>query len=151
MASGPDPSDDFVRRFARLEEEVRKLRIRPKAHTETKTYIVGGDIDTGLYVPPVFINVDPDEESPEWKRLVSFHGILATGEISVRWELNGDVVVDSHVIDDTGSTGGTAADVRDYLDPDPPPLLIGENWLQVVVESGTGTELSATFTIITGR
>lgn len=69
MASGAGPSHDFVKRFERLEGQVRDMRVRPKAHTETKTFIVGGDIDNGLYVPPVFLNTNPDEESPEWKRI----------------------------------------------------------------------------------
>lgn len=150
MATGAGPSQDFVRRFERLEEHVRMLRIRPKAHTETKTFIVGGDIDSGLYVPPVFLNVNPDEESPEWKRLLSFHGILETGSIVAHWELNGDTVVDNHAITTTGSTGGTSTDIETFLSAELPEL-DGENWLRLIVDSGTGTNLAAAFTIVTGR
>lgn len=151
MASGAGPSHDFVKRFERLEGQVRDMRVRPKAHTETKTFIVGGDIDNGLYVPPVFLNTNPDEESPEWKRIVSFHGILQTGSIVVHWELNGVTVVPGHAITSTGSTDGESADIIAYYGSLPELVDGGENWLQVIVDSGSGANLAAAVMMVTGR
>lgn len=146
MAANPGARKNFVERYARDQERARLARIRPRRRTETKTFIIGGDIDTGLYIPPVFLNLDPEDDTGEWKRLVSCHGILETGSILVSWDLGEDTVLSGHEITTTGSTGG---DIEAFFGS--VPEIVPESWLQPTVYSGSGTNLSLAFTVITGR
>lgn len=148
MARSP-ASPDILDQIRRLREEVRQLRLAVRPHAETKTFIVAGDIEFGLWIPPVLINANPDQESPETKRLLSFHGSVRTGSITLDWYLNEELLLAGHAVSTSGSTGGTSDDlIAAYGEL---PLLRGENWLRVAIASGTAADLAAAFTVITGR
>ncbi len=125
------------------QEQQRAKRIKPIRHCETKTFIVGGDITAGLYIPPVYLRFNVDDESPEWKRIVLFDGILRTGAITVNWELDGTVILNGMEIDTAGSTFGV-------LD-NPIDVTYGAHWLRVVPVDGEGEDLSAAYAATTGR
>jgi hypothetical protein len=140
---------DIVQRIIDVERVVDQLKQRARHHTETKTFIVGGEVTSSITVPPAVVNVNPDGQSAETKRLISFHGIATTGSLDVYWKLNGTTILTGHTIDTTGSTGGTRADL--LTGHGSLPLLTGENWITLVINTGTATDISAGFTVVTDR
>jgi hypothetical protein len=88
--------NDFIKRFERLEERVRKLEIRLKSHTETKTFLVPGSISTSMYVPPFWVGMDPDGDHPEVKRIYAYRGVLRAGTCTVSWLINGVQIGPDH-------------------------------------------------------
>jgi hypothetical protein len=148
MGRSPQPRG-LLQRILDAERDVTALKRLARHHTETKTFIVGGTVDSSLIVPPVLVSVNPDDQSPETKRLIAFHGITTTGTIDVFWQLNGSTVLTGHTLDSAGSTGGTRADLLAGFGS--LPILQGENWLTLVIASGTATDISAGFTIVTDR
>ncbi len=119
---------------------------------------------SSITVPPALVVVNPvvvgnfpvDPLNPnagyaisETKRLISFHGICTTGSVDVYWKLNGTTILTGHLITATGSTGGTRADL--LAAHGSLPLLTGENWITLVINTGTATDLSAGFTVVTGQ
>jgi hypothetical protein len=99
MARNPGADNDGIRPAIRQRERVRGLRIRPRGHAETKTFLVGGDITTGMYIPPFFAAVNPHDEDgdnawpnmPEFKTIYRLRGILNTGLVTIEWTLNGSI------------------------------------------------------------
>jgi hypothetical protein len=79
-------NEDFISRFSSLEEKVRLEKIRRKGHTETKTFIIGGDIYFDLYIPPFFIGVNADGDTPEFKYIHGFRGKVKVGNVSLEWQ-----------------------------------------------------------------
>lgn len=136
-------SQDLLRRLQRMETELREIRLRSRAHTETKTFIVGGLVDESTYIPPALVLVNPDEQSQEWKRLLGFDGILNAGTVTIDWYRDGALLLAGHVLTSSGSTGGDL----------PEPLeLSGGSWLQPVIVSASGaTHLAAAFMVVTSR
>lgn len=88
---------DFGRRVKRSEEQQRKERALRRGHTESKTFIVGGTISPALYVPPFFVAVDYDDETPEWKTLNGFRAQLSAGTATLDWLVNGSVIASQNV------------------------------------------------------
>lgn len=88
--SGRRARPTFPERFAQIEEDLRLNRVRRKGHTESKTFLVGPPFDPAtVYIPPFFVGIDHDGETPEWKRLSGFASVLRTGTCSISWLLNG--------------------------------------------------------------
>lgn len=92
--------DSIVRRIVRVEEDIRRLKLRVDGHTETKTFVVSGGITVGLYIPPFFVGVSPDPDSGliESKVIYAVRGVLRTGVCTVNWLVNGEVVQAGHGI-----------------------------------------------------
>lgn len=92
-----NPNDrEFLKRFVRAEDDIRRLKMRPSGKggggpiTDTKTFLVGGEVFVGRYVPEMMIQLDPNGDAPCTKHIADF-GFFArinTG-ISVRWIKNG--------------------------------------------------------------
>jgi hypothetical protein len=81
--------DDQVAVTRRHNRQIDDLRQRKRCHAESKTFLVPGDITAGLYVPPFFVAIDPDDNNPEWKTLYEFPGgVMRVGSCVVRWLLN---------------------------------------------------------------
>lgn len=135
-------SPDFIGRILRLEEKVRRLALISKAHVETKTFIIGGDVDSSLIVPWVGIGVNLDSRSTEWKQIVDFGGQTYSGSVDISWELDGSSVGTSTL----GSGSWTRALLTTPIDLQP-----GWHTLRPVITSGSATNLSAAFAITTGR
>jgi hypothetical protein len=90
--------NDFIKRFSRLEEQLRRDRTRRKGHAETKTFLAEGAIEAGRYIGPFFTGVDLDGYTPEWKVIFGFQGVIRVGQCTVQWLLNGLQVGDDHLI-----------------------------------------------------
>lgn len=93
----------YVHRFERLEQQARMQRVRRKGHTESKTFLVGVDFDNTIIIPPLFVGLDHDGETPEWKRLTGFAAVLQVGTATITWERNGIVVAAGHAVTTTPS------------------------------------------------
>ena len=129
----------FIRRYEQVERELRTQRIRRKGHTESKTFIVGGDFDTTVVIPKFWVGIDHDGETPEWKRLTGFAGDLEAGTATVEWSLNGTSL-------GTQDLSTTAA----LLDLDTPLDLAHGDRIQVTVTASSGASgLSACAYIVT--
>jgi hypothetical protein len=90
------PTDAAI--LAGIMEQQRLERIRRKGHTESKTFLVPQPVTTAMFIPPFFVGLDDDGETPEWKRLTGFAMILQGGSATVGWSLNGtDLGVDTAV------------------------------------------------------
>lgn len=130
----------FLQRFDQLERHVRTQRIRRKGHTESKTFLRGVGIDETTLVPPAFIGIDHDGETPEWKRLTGFAGVLETGSATIDWHLNGVAVATGMALSTTPAT----------LDLDTPIDLAHGDTLRPVITAASGaTYLSAAAFIVT--
>lgn len=96
---------DPIKRFARDEEDIRRLKLRqPPAGgvgSDTKTFIVGGTITTSLYIPRFYVSVNPDGGTPEAKYLWGFWARLRLGSGTMSWLHNELFVVDHNVGDTT--------------------------------------------------
>lgn len=115
---------DFIDRSRKQQEHVRQLRSQIHGHAESKTFIAAGEITSGLYVPPCFIAINPDGQTPpltttsaghypipEWKQIYAFRGVLRVGTCTVQWLLNEVQVGDDHLIT------ATVNEHPVYLDP----------------------------------
>ena len=63
-AARPGDLIDIVRR---LQRQVRQLRLQKRCHTESKNFIVEGDVDASRVIPSIYLAVDPpapDEMTP---------------------------------------------------------------------------------------
>lgn len=127
-------SRDLVDVVRRLQEEVRQLRLKKRCHTESKNYIIGGAVDTGLSIPRFFVGVNADSNSPEHKLLLGFWGTVESGSIVVDWYLNGSPVLTGHAIDTTGPNEALLTS---------PILMVNRDFLKPVITSGTGADLTA--------
>lgn len=91
-----DGRGDDARIWLDLESRVRRLE-RNRGHTESKTFIVGGEVDAGLYIPPYCLAVDPNDNVPETKYLYAVTGNLREGSLTVSWFLNDLEIVNTSV------------------------------------------------------
>jgi len=98
MASNPGARRTDAQRIADLEEQLRRERIGRRGHTETKTFIIGGEISTPLYIPEFEIGVDSDGDTPEFKRIIGFRGRLRVGTCTISWLLNESLLQEGHDI-----------------------------------------------------
>lgn len=132
----------FVQRFERLERLVHVQRIRRKGHTESKTFLVGGDFDATVVIPPLFVGIDHDGETPEWKRLTGFAGVLQSGTATVNWLLDGALV---------GTLALTTTPA--VLDLTTPSDLAHGDTIQPVVTAASGASglSAATFVVTAAR
>lgn len=89
--SGRVAPRSFAKRFEDLEEHVRYMAVQRKGHSDSPTWIIGADtpLSSDLWIGPKFIGLDADGETPEWKQLVGFAGVLASGTATITWQLNG--------------------------------------------------------------
>lgn len=87
--SGRQARPTFLSRFSRLETQARNERVRRKGHTQNLQFTINGPVVPGYVTPPVFIGVDADGETPEWKRWTGFAAYGGAGSITYRWWLNG--------------------------------------------------------------
>jgi hypothetical protein len=87
-----------ARIIAGLMERVRRLELHARSHAEIKTFIIPGEITSGVYVPPFWVGVDTDGDHPEFKTLYAFRGVMNIGSVTVQWLVNGVQVGDDHVI-----------------------------------------------------
>lgn len=92
MARNPGADNDGIRPVIRQREKVRALRIRPHAHTESKTFIIGAAIVDGMDIPPFKVGINADDNAPEWKYLYSVICELTVGSCTVDWLVNGSSV-----------------------------------------------------------
>lgn len=132
---------DLIGRLRRNSEEMRQQRIHPRGHTESKTFIVGGNISPVIYIPPFIVGINSDAETPEWKRLTGFAAILQAGSATIDWLVNGSPVTAT-------LAATTTIDTADL----PTPLLLAHgDTIQPVISAATGaTALSAVAFIVTG-
>lgn len=142
MARNP-AARNFIGHAVAETERSRQTRLVSKAHTETKTFIVGGTIDDALFIPWVGIAINLDERSAEWKTLISLAGRLRVGEVEFNWELDDVEVYSGHIIDDSAWTS--------VMLDEPIDLQSGWHTLRAVPFSGTGIDLSAAYATNTGR
>lgn len=136
---------DFLRRIQRLEEQMRLMAARRKGHSQDRTFIVGGEITPALYVPPMFIGINVDDLTPQWKTLTGFSAILRTGSATLRWQHNG--------VDIDGATAHNVSAVAN-------PIVLTElqrvrlahgDTVGFVIDSGDGAgDLSAAAFVATG-
>jgi hypothetical protein len=100
------PPRDHADRIAKLEDRVRQLELRVRAHGGNKVYVVGGAITTAIYIPPIDMAVGaPDDTIPETREIVGFRGKLRVGTCATEWSLNGATITGSaQAIDTTWST-----------------------------------------------
>jgi hypothetical protein len=164
MPRNPSPPD-FLTRFRRLEERVRRLRTTSRAHTETKTLQVRGTVDSSLVIPRFLIAVGHAGEDlsvtgrvhGESKRIVAFSGRTDSGTVTLDWEIDGTVVYSGHVVDDSGWTlvPDTTPPGRGF---DPPidleaggTVRKGAHPVRVIVTDGTATNLEAVVAVATLR
>lgn len=100
----PNVPRTLVARVKALEREVARLGRRSQAHTETKTFLIGGTIADTVFVPWVFTATNLYDKGAETKYLVSLVGQMRTGGASVNWEFDGVEIYAGHVLLDTGMT-----------------------------------------------
>lgn len=124
--------DDFIGRYLALEDRVRRLELAVKNHTESKTFLVSGEVSSTVYVPPFCVGIDPDRFIPEEKHILAFRGVMGIGTATVAWLLNGDPIAGatSHELTTTyGENDITLAEPLELTDGD---------WLQPVIVSASG-------------
>lgn len=81
---------DFLDRSRKQQEHIRQIRSQKRCHTESKTVIVSGIIDAGLYVGPYRVAINTDGNNPEYKEIYEFPGgSLRVGTCTVQWTVNG--------------------------------------------------------------
>ena len=132
---------DFVGRTLRTERALRQVRITPRSHTEVKTFIVGGFLEVGdPFIPPAYIGVNYDEESPEWKLLIGFAAIVNTGTVTLSWKHNADTVKTGHVVTTTSG----------YSDLTIPRMIANGDLVQpVITAADSANNLAAAFFMAT--
>lgn len=136
---------DLLRLINSLSERVRRLELRSSAHAEVRTFIVGGDLEPGLFVPWIQMGLDLDERSPETKELIYLRARTRLGEVTVTWELDDVEFYTGHVI----GTSWSVIDLRaeDYA------VLLAPGWhdLRPVITDGTCTDISGAYAAATRR
>jgi hypothetical protein len=136
MASGVGAQDDFIKRFIRLEEKVRRLEIRI-GQSESRTFIVGS-FDASTFIPPLTVSIDPNDELPEVRVIYGFRGTVRTGSCTLQWLLNDVEIYSPH---DVTTTPGQ----YDYAFDTPVVLSDGDRIRPVVTDVfGTPDGLEAT-------
>lgn len=80
---------DLVGRLRRTNEQMRQERVRPRGRTLDPTFIVLGTVTAGMVVPAKIVGINPDDETPEWKRLFGFAAVLQVGTADISWYYNG--------------------------------------------------------------
>lgn len=101
MAKNPGRRLTDAQLFAREQDLARQQRVRRKGHAESKTFIAGGEITTPLYIPPLFIAVDPSaayDPTPEFKRIVGFRALLRVGTCTIGWLHNESDFLATHLV-----------------------------------------------------
>jgi hypothetical protein len=148
MARSPQPRD-FIARILRLEEQVRRLLIVSKAHTESKTIIVPGTIDDTVDLPRVAVLVNADGKSTEWKQIVGFAGECGSGGIDVEWQLDGTPIGTFSALD----TGWTTDMLTTPVDLEYASATNGAHQMKAVIQSGSSATggMSLAFIVATGR
>lgn len=132
----------IIRRFERLEANARTQRVRRKGHTESKTFIVHGPLSTGP-LPALFVGLDHDGETPEWKRLTGYAVTLQQGTAVVRWYVNG---VDSGFA--MSADASAPPEVYDYPEPGIDLAHADRIYPYVMAASGDAAGLSAAAFIV---
>lgn len=143
---------DAIGILGRHRENIRQLRNRERAHTEARTFLVGGDIAAGLIIPEAQIALDvgrdiamtalrDDISVGEARQLIGFYGHLQTGSVTVDWYLNGLAVATGHVLD-------TTPNANNVILTTPVDLANGDILKPVVTGAGTGTDMSASFVTV---
>lgn len=87
----------------RQREDIRQLRSRRRCHAESKTFIIPGALTTSLYVPPFWVAIDVDGESPEYKTVYAFRAVLGAGTCTVQWLINGVQIGADHLVTTTAN------------------------------------------------
>lgn len=130
------------RRVEVLEGHVRWLRSQRKGHTETKTFIVGGDLDTDIEIPPFCVGIDADLYTPEVKLLWGFRSRVRAGAVDLEWHLNDVLIAGSEqTATDSGVSEVVLTDPIEVSDSD---------WVHpVIVDSSSGAHLSAAVVLVT--
>lgn len=125
MSRGWNP--DFLDRFARLEERVRRLEAEPSTYMET--VIVGGSFDSSTDVPPFF--------TPFGGAIVAVYGRVISGDADIR------VLKNSVNIFGGATNMILSAGVTEIIEIDPPVYLDEGDLVQVdIVGAATPTGLS---------
>lgn len=119
----------------------RQIRVRPRGHTESKTFIVGAAISISTYIPPFFVGLDHDDRTPEWKLLLGFAAQLRAGTATLSWLHNDVTILSGHPV-------STSRQVRDLTLPR--ELAHGDTIRPVITASGSGSGLAAAAFIVTG-
>lgn len=142
--------DSITRRIVRIEEDIRRLKLRQPATTggnsEVETFIVGGSFDNTLYVPPAFVSVNPNGLVAETKKLYGVRVKLRLGSCRVYVETSL-----SGLFDFTDVTAGAATffDLSSY----DLTLIDGDELRTYVGNASTSpkpTDLSVGFIIVPG-
>lgn len=132
---------DFIGRTINSEGALRQVRISPKGHTEVKTFVVGGALATSLFIPPAYLGVDYDGDTPEWKHLIGFAAVVRVGTVTLTWKRNGSSILTGHVVTTTSG----------FEDLDTPiPVATGDRIQATITAVGSSpADLSAAFFLTT--
>lgn len=84
---------DIVTRLARIQEDIRRLKLRPTRtempFTVSQSFIVGGEISSDLYIPPHILGMDRFNhaglDGVERKFIVDIRHRLRVGTASITW------------------------------------------------------------------
>lgn len=136
------PKDD-VELIEQLLKDIVYLK-RKRAHNESKTFIVGNvDLVPDLFIPAFRVAVDVDEDTPESKWLIGFHGEVNEGTVTLDWKLNNTSITgaDAHVLD-------TTPDNNSVTLTDPIELEDGDRIRPDIVSSTDGRDMAATAVIV---
>lgn len=115
---------DFVDIAIQMQEEARKLRVgalhpRPRAILRARTFVVGGTIDTSLYIPPIQVGMSQEAGDPDMQQLYQWSGRVRIGGCGVRVyhrDINTEVetlVATPYVTEEIDRAFFTARDLQD--------------------------------------
>lgn len=143
MPRSPSP-DDFFRRLNEMQRRIEALERQSRAHIETKTICVMGELGED-FIPRALLCVNPEDGAPETKRIIATWCELLSGSMTIAFDINGEEIAYHEV-----TTSPSFVDVEGFYGSEY-FLPVGESWVRTTVLSGTGVNLSAGFVIVTSR
>lgn len=96
MARNP-ASTDAVGVTIRHAEQIRLERLKSRGHCEIKNYVIAFPITSGMIIPRIFIGINPDDATPEWKMLFGFAAVLEVGSCTLSYLHNGTPLIEQTV------------------------------------------------------
>jgi hypothetical protein len=73
--------NDLIDEVEDLRRRVRRLETRTRTATITKTFVVVGQIDPDLYIPPIFVAPDPEDVGDQGLGLRGLFAHLRAGTV----------------------------------------------------------------------
>jgi hypothetical protein len=74
--------NDLIDEVESLRRRVRRLETRTRTATITKSFVVVGDFDASLYIPPIFVAPDPESVGDQGLDLRGVFAFIRAGSVN---------------------------------------------------------------------